>query len=77
MPARIAIDERDVLLVIDMQVDFMPGGALAVDGGDAIVPLINRLAQNFTNVVLNQAFAPDLFEAKLPADYTVSEPMKQ
>jgi len=58
MPARIAIDERDVLLVIDMQVDFMPGGALAVDGGDAIVPLINRLAQNFTNVVLTQDWHP-------------------
>ena len=37
----------------------------------------STLHNNFTNVVLNQAFAPDLFEAKLPADYTVSEPMKQ
>ena len=58
MTARIPVDQHDVLLVIDMQVDFMPGGALAVDGGDAIVPLINRLAQNFTNVVLTQDWHP-------------------
>ncbi|WP_158817013.1 bifunctional nicotinamidase/pyrazinamidase [Methylocapsa sp. S129] len=58
MPATIAIDERDVLLVIDMQNDFMPGGALAVAGGDSIVPLVNRLAQNFANVVLTQDWHP-------------------
>jgi len=38
MPRRIAIDGRDALLVIDMQNDFMPGGALAVADGDAIAP---------------------------------------
>jgi nicotinamidase/pyrazinamidase len=58
MPARIAIDERDVLLVIDMQVDFMPGGALAVAQGDAIAPLINRLGQCFANVVMTQDWHP-------------------
>ena len=36
-------DARSALLVIDMQYDFMPGGALAVAEGDALVPLINRL----------------------------------
>ncbi len=37
----------DVLLVIDVQYDFMPGGALAVPDGDAVVPVINALAQRF------------------------------
>jgi nicotinamidase/pyrazinamidase len=42
------------LLVVDMQTDFMPGGALAVPGGDAIIGPINRLARRFANVVLTQ-----------------------
>jgi nicotinamidase/pyrazinamidase len=58
MPPEIAIDEQDVLLVIDMQNDFMPGGALAVGEGDAIVPLVNRLAKRFANVVLTQDWHP-------------------
>jgi nicotinamidase/pyrazinamidase len=47
-----------VLLVIDMQYDFMPGGALAVAEGDALVPLINRLGQRFSRVVLTQDWHP-------------------
>jgi nicotinamidase/pyrazinamidase len=35
----------EVLLVIDVQNDFMPGGALAVAHGDEVVPVINRLAR--------------------------------
>ncbi len=42
------------LLVVDMQNDFMPGGALAVPGGDQIIGTINRLAQRFATVVLTQ-----------------------
>ncbi len=42
------------LLVVDMQNDFMPGGALAVPGGDEIVTTINRLARQFDTVVLTQ-----------------------
>ena len=38
MPSAIAIGDQDVLLAIDLQADFMPGGALAVDDGDAVVP---------------------------------------
>ena len=45
---------QDVLLVIDIQNSFTPGGALAVADGDAIVPLVNRLARRFDNVVLTQ-----------------------
>ncbi|WNM08049.1 isochorismatase family protein [Komagataeibacter nataicola] len=39
------IKPADALLVIDMQVDFMPGGPLGVAGADGIVPLINRLCE--------------------------------
>jgi len=51
-------DERDVLLIIDVQSDFCPGGALAVPQGDAIVPAINRLARSFAHVVLTQDWHP-------------------
>ncbi|HTN61582.1 MAG TPA: bifunctional nicotinamidase/pyrazinamidase [Devosia sp.] len=54
----IAITPADALLVIDMQYDFLPGGNLAVAGGDEIVPLINTLARRFTNVVLTQDWHP-------------------
>ena len=51
-------DERDVLLAVDLQNDFMPGGALAVPAGDEIVPVINTLARRFANVVLTQDWHP-------------------
>lgn len=49
---------RDVLLVVDVQNDFMPGGALAVPRGDEVVPIVNRLALRFANVVLTQDWHP-------------------
>jgi len=49
---------EDVLLVIDMQNDFMPNGALAVPNGDEIVPIVNRLAAGFEHVVLTQDWHP-------------------
>src|SRR5271167_2764965 len=54
----ISIDSQDVLLAIDLQADFMPGGALAVDGGDEIVQLVNRLASRFEQVVVTQDWHP-------------------
>jgi len=45
---------HDVLLVVDIQNDFLPGGNLAVPEGDAIVPLVNALAQRFEHVALTQ-----------------------
>ncbi len=54
----IAITPQDVLIVVDMQYDFLPGGNLAVARGDEIVPLINTLARKFTNVVLTQDWHP-------------------
>lgn len=46
------------LLIIDVQNDFCPGGALAVAGGDAVVPLINELARRFATVVITQDWHP-------------------
>lgn len=48
----------DALLVIDVQNDFMPGGALAVTDGHAIVPLINAFAKKFDHVILTQDWHP-------------------
>ncbi len=52
------VRDDDVLLVIDVQNDFCPGGALAVADGDAVVPVINRLAGSFAHVVLTQDWHP-------------------
>jgi nicotinamidase/pyrazinamidase len=51
-------DDRDVLLIVDVQNDFCPGGALAVPDGDAIVPAVNRLARSFAHVILTQDWHP-------------------
>ena len=50
----IHIDDTSVLLVIDVQNCFLPGGSLAVKDGDKVIPVINRLARNFANVVMTQ-----------------------
>ncbi|MGJ4912306.1 bifunctional nicotinamidase/pyrazinamidase [Bradyrhizobium sp. SZCCHNR1015] len=49
---------EDLLLIIDVQNDFCPGGALAVADGDAVVPVINRLSRMFDHVVLTQDWHP-------------------
>jgi nicotinamidase/pyrazinamidase len=46
------------LIVVDVQRDFCPGGALAVPEGDRIVPVVNRLAREFAHVVLTQDWHP-------------------
>lgn len=51
-------DPRAALILVDLQVDFLPGGALAVPGGDEVVPLANRLAAGFRNVILTQDWHP-------------------
>lgn len=48
----------DALLVIDVQYDFCPGGSLAIAEGDAIVPVVNRLAAGFEHVILTQDWHP-------------------
>lgn len=52
------IAPEDVLVIVDVQYDFLPGGSLAVAGGDEIVPLINALAKKFKNVVFTQDWHP-------------------
>lgn len=52
------ISSRAALLVIDVQNDFIPGGQLPVPEGDQIVPLINRLARQFKQVVIAQDWHP-------------------
>jgi len=49
---------KDALIVVDVQNDFCPGGRLAVQKGDEIVPLVNALANHFENVVLTQDWHP-------------------
>ncbi|MBK8084670.1 MAG: bifunctional nicotinamidase/pyrazinamidase [Devosia sp.] len=48
----------DMLLVVDLQYDFLPGGQLAVAGGDQIILLINRLGRRFENVGMTQDWHP-------------------
>ncbi len=48
------MNETDLLLIIDVQNDFCPGGALAVPNGDDIVPLINRLSARFAHSICTQ-----------------------
>ena len=47
-------DDASALLVIDVQNCFLPGGSLAVKDGEQVVPVINKLAKTFTNVVMTQ-----------------------
>jgi len=49
---------KDVLIVVDVQNDFCPGGRLAVQKGDEVVPIVNTLAKGFENVVLTQDWHP-------------------
>ena len=52
------IGAADVLIVVDVQNDFLPGGALAVPDGDAVIAPINALGQRFAQVVLTQDWHP-------------------
>lgn len=49
---------REALVVVDVQYDFCPEGALAVEDGDAVVPVINDLVRRFEHVVLTQDWHP-------------------
>ncbi|MGN8546102.1 bifunctional nicotinamidase/pyrazinamidase [Bradyrhizobium sp. 13971] len=52
--AAIKPDDSSALLVIDVQNCFLPGGSLAVKDGEQVVPVINRIARSFANVVMTQ-----------------------
>jgi nicotinamidase/pyrazinamidase len=49
---------EEALIVIDVQNDFCPGGALAVEDGDTIVPIVNRMIQAAPHVILTQDWHP-------------------
>jgi nicotinamidase/pyrazinamidase len=52
------VTAQDVLIVIDVQNDFCPGGALAVADGDAVIEVIHRVAPKFEHIVLTQDWHP-------------------
>src|SRR5712671_2719619 len=52
--ASIKPDDASALLVIDLQNCFLPGGSLAVKEGEQVVPVINKMAKGFSNVVMTQ-----------------------
>ena len=58
MTTKIAVRKDDVLVVVDIQNDFCPGGSLSVPRGHEVVPIINRLARRFQHVVLTQDWHP-------------------
>ncbi|MGP1396550.1 MAG: bifunctional nicotinamidase/pyrazinamidase [Inquilinaceae bacterium] len=59
MPAdAVTIADTDMLLVIDVQNDFCPGGGLPIVEGDRVVPVINRLAGVFDHIVATQDWHP-------------------
>jgi nicotinamidase/pyrazinamidase len=57
---KIEVKVRDALIVVDMQNDFLPGGALAVTDGDTIIEGINRIGAQFSNnlIVFTQDWHP-------------------
>lgn len=50
--------KNSALLIVDVQNDFLPGGALAVSKGDTIIPIINSLQEKFNFIVATQDFHP-------------------
>ena len=51
--------QRKALIIIDVQNDFCPGGALAVPDGDTVIPVINRISSRFDKVVATQDWHPE------------------
>lgn len=66
----------DALLVIDVQPDFMPGGALAVPDGDAVVPVINRLLERMPHAIATQDWHPP-GHASFASTHTGRRPFEQ
>jgi nicotinamidase/pyrazinamidase len=70
----VKVSSKDVLIIVDVQNDFCAGGALAVPGGEKVVPAINRIAERFENVVLTQDWHPE-DHVSLPPTIRASIPM--
>jgi nicotinamidase/pyrazinamidase len=58
MGAQMIAGDADVLIIVDIQNDFCPGGRLAVPYGNDVVPVVNRLGQRFANIVITQDWHP-------------------
>jgi nicotinamidase/pyrazinamidase len=58
MRRRLQPGSGDALIIVDVQNDFCAGGPLAIKGADEAIPVINRLAAMFSNVVLTQDWHP-------------------
>ena len=69
-------DDNDCLLIIDVQNDFCTGGALEVNGGDAIVADINQLATSFSCVVTTQDWHPNGHSSFALSLIHISEPTR-
>ncbi len=72
------------LLIIDMQNDFLPGGALAVPGGDTVIPVINSLQEKYDLVIATQDWHPEghgsfasVHEEKKPMEKTELNGLEQ
>jgi nicotinamidase/pyrazinamidase len=52
------VTPNDILLVVDVQNDFCPGGQLAVAGGDEIIPIVHKIAPFFEHIILTQDWHP-------------------
>jgi len=52
------LTKKDALIIVDVQYDFLPGGALAVPMGDKIIPIINNIQDKFEFIVATQDFHP-------------------
>jgi len=70
------IDSQDVLLVIDVQNGFCPGGALAVADGDAVIDVIHRIAPQFEHIVLTQDWHP-AGHSSFASSYAGKKPFEQ
>jgi nicotinamidase/pyrazinamidase len=70
------ITPQGVLLVVDVQNDFCPCGALAVPGGDLVVPVIHAIAPHFNHIILTQDWhTPD--HASFASAYPGKKPFEQ
>ena len=76
MRAHLTRPSDEALIVIDVQNDFCPGGALAVAEGDAIIPRINALMDEFQTVVLTQDWHP-ADHSSFAANHPGAEPFTQ
>jgi nicotinamidase/pyrazinamidase len=72
----VQITPRDVFIIIDVQNDFCPGGALAVPGGDTIIEVIQQVAPRFEHIILTQDWHP-AGHTSFASSHTGKKPFEQ